>query len=88
MPLFEWDDDTESWTYLDENDDDAADNTNSRIQRTPDNGKTYGFNLTTYDLNTSGDFTFTLDAGDSSQQNAQGLSQPNSSGAVPFERRQ
>ena len=82
MLLWEWNENTSEWVRLAENDDITRENRNSGIEWTPVVGKTYSLTLTTYELNTSGDFTFTIESATARGQNSQGLSQNEFSGAI------
>ena len=63
MLLWELDDAAEEWTLVEENDDIERNvNTNSRIEWMPVAGKTYMIDITTWDADTLGDFTLTLEA--------------------------
>jgi len=91
MLLWEIDAATDEWTLIDENDDLADDNTNSRITWTPTIGTSYVLDLTTYKANTLGDFTLTIkksatdSQGLSSDQSMEYSDSPNT---IPLERRQ
>ena len=61
MLLWEIDAATDEWRIVDENDNMAPGNTNSRIQWTPTEGNLYVIDVTTYTADTLGDFTLTID---------------------------
>ena len=87
MLLWEIDAATDELTLVDENDDIVQGNTNSRITWTPTQGNSYLIDLTTYNANTLGDFTLTIEAGSASPQgSSSGQSMEHSH--IPFERRQ
>ena len=91
LVLFEWNTETDNWDFVEQNDDLAQGNTNSRIEWTPVLGTTYGFVMTTYTANTLGDFTLTLADGTANTQSSTGeqsIGQSAHQGAMPFERRQ
>ena len=91
LVLSEWNAETEEWDFIEQNDDLAQGNTNSRIEWTPVQGKSYALDLTTYNATTLGDFTLTVEAGTASGQSSgmeQNMGQSDLQGAVPFERRQ
>lgn len=71
MLLWEYDVASEQWSLVGENDDMAQGNTNSRIQWTPTEGKSYSIHITTYNANTLGDFTLSIE---SEGANSQGSS--------------
>ena len=62
MVLSEIDGVTGVLTIVGENDDIAPGNTNSQITWTPIQGNSYYVYLTTYDANTTGDFTLSIKA--------------------------
>ena len=91
LVLYEWNIETERWDFVEQNDDLARGNTNSRIEWTPVLGKSYAFVMTTYTANTLGDFTLTLADGTANTQGSTGeqsIGQSAHQGAMPFERRQ
>ena len=94
LVLWEWNATTETLDFVEMNDDIVqGSNTNSRIVWTPVVGKTYVFGLTTYNAETLGDFTLTIDTGTSSGQGQiaegeQSLGRAAEMNAVPLERRQ
>ena len=63
LVLFEWDAASESWEFVEMNDDVEQDNTNSRIEWTSVAGQSYRLDVTTYEATTLGDFTLTVDGG-------------------------
>ena len=90
MLLWEWDSDVQDFVFVDSNDDLATGNTNSRIEWTPVDGRTYLLDLTTYTANTLGDFTLNIGESSSSAQSSsseQRMEHPDIQGGVPFERR-
>ncbi len=92
LVLWEWNAITETLDLVEMNDDIVSGNTNSRIEWTPVVDKIYVFGLTTYNANTLGNFTFTLETGTASSQ-GQGSTGDQSTGhiiesALPSERRQ
>ena len=89
--LFEWNTETEDWDFIEQNDDLVQGNTNSRIEWTPVPGKVYGLVMTTYDANTLGAFTLTIEDSNSSTQGStieQSIGQSGLQDAMPFGRRQ
>ena len=60
MLLWEWDAINERWIFLDANDDIESGITNSKIEWTPVEGRSYGIEITTYEANALGDFTLTI----------------------------
>ena len=87
MLLWELDADTDILTFIDENDDIVQGNTNSGITWTPTEGKMYLLDLTTYEANTLGDFTLTIEGGSSSMQGLNSVQGVGSSN-IPSELRQ
>ena len=87
MLLWEYDDDSGELTFVDENDDIVRGNTNSGITWTPTLGKSYLLDLTTYDANTLGDFTLTIEAASSGTQ-GQSSGQSIELSDITLERRQ
>ncbi|MCY3638898.1 MAG: hypothetical protein OXG80_07350, partial [Chloroflexi bacterium] len=87
MLLWEYDDDSAELTFVDENDDIVRGNTNSGITWTPTLGKSYLLDLTTYDANTLGDFTLTIEAASSGTQ-GQSSGQSIDLSDITLERRQ
>ena len=85
LVLFEWDATSESWAFVEMNDDIQPGNTDSRIEWASVAGQSYLLDVTTYEAATLGDFTLTLNAAAGSAQNS--LLQPNTSGTVPVGRR-
>ena len=91
LVLFEWNTETDNWDFVEQNDDLAQGNTNSRIEWTPVWGKSYAFVMTTYTADTLGGFTLTLADGTANTQSSTGeqsIGQSGLQGAMPFERRQ
>ena len=91
MLLYEWDSENEEFVFVADNDDIVQGNTNSRIEWTPVLGRSYILDLTTYNADTLGDFTLTIEAGTASMQGSteeQSIGQSDLQGAMPFERRQ
>ena len=82
--LYEWDTERETWVFTEMNDDIVFGNTNSRIEWDAIAGQRYLLDITTYNANTLGDFTLTLEGQAGSAPNS--LIQPNTQGAMPFER--
>ncbi|MYC07322.1 MAG: S8 family serine peptidase [Chloroflexi bacterium] len=88
MLLWEYDDDPSVLTFIDENDDIVrGSNSNSRITWTPTQGKSYLLDLTTYNANTLGDFTLTIEAASSGTQ-GQSSGQSIELSDITLERRQ
>ena len=85
LVLFEWDTASESWVFVEMNDDIQQGNTDSRLEWTSVAGQSYLLDVTTYEATTLGDFTLTLDAAPGSAQNSP--IQPNPQGTLPAERR-
>ncbi len=85
LVLFEWDTASESWVFVEMNDDIQQGNTNSRIEWTSVAGQSYLLDVTTYESTTLGDFTLTFDAAAGSAQNSP--IRPNTRGTPPAERR-
>ena len=91
MLLWELNTEMEQLDFVEMNDDGVPGNTNSRIEWTPTQGQLYVLDLTTYNANTLGDFTLTIETGTASPQNSameQSIMPSDFSGAIPFERRQ
>ena len=91
LVLWKWDAENEQWDFVEQNDDLAQGNTNSRIEWTPTQGSTYSLLMTTYPANTLGDFTLTIEEGASSGQSSmtdQRMEHPDLPANMPFERRQ
>ena len=91
LVLWEWNATTETLDFVEMNDDIVQGNTNSRIVWTPVVGKTYVFGLTTYNAETLGEFTLTIDTGTSSGQGQitegeQSLGRAAEMNAMPLER--
>ena len=85
LVLFEWDTESESWAFVDMNDDIQRDNTDSRMEWASVAGQSYLLDVTTYKATTLGDFTLTLSGAEGSTQNS--LIQPNTQSTAPAERR-
>ena len=66
--LWEWDEENEKRVFVAGNDDIARGNTNSKVSWTPTEGKVYYLDMTTYESQTLGDFTLTVDNGSSDTQ--------------------
>ena len=76
------------WYIVDENDDMAQGNTNSRITWAPVEGEWYLLELTTYDTDTLGDFRLTIEDSNASGQGGPSSGQSIEPSSIPFEGRQ